>query len=153
MEYGTEGSRRVRFIPVPAKEVSDAMRQLILSYYDARQDSEISPLLLIPCFVLDFLCIHPFDDGNGRVSRLLTVLLLYIAGYDIVKYISYEGQVNKYKESYYAALEKSSISWHENENDYVPFIINFLQILYRCFKELDDSFMDISLKNLHPVEE
>lgn len=152
MEYGTDGSRRVRFIPVPAKEVSDAMRQLILSYYDARQDSEISPLLLIPCFVLDFLCIHPFDDGNGRVSRLLTVLLLYIAGYDIVKYISYEGQINKYKESYYAALEKSSISWHENENDYVPFIINFLQILYRCFKELDDSFMDISLKKAKKSE-
>ena len=77
---------------------------------------------------------------------MLTVLLLYSFGYDIVRYISFEGQVNKYKESYYAAIEQSSVSWHEESNDYVPFIVNFLQILYRCFKDLDESFMEISLK-------
>ena len=109
-------------------------------------------LLLIPCFIVDFLCIHPFTDGNGRVSRLLTVLLLYSFGYDIVRYISFEGQVNKYKESYYAALEQSSVSWHEESNDYVPFIVNFLQILYRCFKDLDESFMEISLKKAKKSE-
>lgn len=152
MEYGADGSRRVRFKPVAAKNVSGDMEQLLLAYYDARQDSEIPSLLLIPCFILDFLCIHPFSDGNGRVSRLLTVLLLYLSGYDIVKYISYEGQVNKYKESYYEALETSSDSWHENENDYVPFIINFLQIIYRCFKDLDEAFMDISLKKAKKSE-
>ena len=128
------------------------MEQLLLAYYEARQDAEIPALLLIPCFVLDFLCIHPFMDGNGRVSRLLTVLLLYLSGYDIVRYISYEGQINKYKESYYGALKTSSESWHKNRNDYVPFIINFLRVLYRCFKELDESFMDISLKKAKKSE-
>lgn len=152
MEYGADGSRRVRFKPISPKKVQENMEQMLLAFYEARQDSEISPLLLIPCFILDFLCIHPFNDGNGRVSRLLTVLLLYLSGYDIVKYISYEGQVNKYKYSYYEALEASSDSWHENNNDYVPVIINFLQILYRCFKDLDDAFTDISLKKAKKSE-
>lgn len=76
---------------------------------------------------------------------VLTVLMLYILGYDIGRYISVENQISKYKESYYAALEQASLGWHENKNDYMPFIINFLQILYRCFKDLDESFMDISL--------
>lgn len=152
LEYNPDGTRRVRFKPVNAKEVQGAMEQMILSFYEARQDSEISPLLLIPCFIVDFLCIHPFNDGNGRVSRLLTVLLLYSFGYDIVRYVSFEGQVNKYKESYYAALEQSSVSWHEGTNDYIPFIINFLQILYRCFKDLDESFMEISLKKAKKSE-
>ena len=129
MEYGQDGSRRVRFKPVAAKKVQENMEQLILAYYGGRQDSDIPALMLIPCFVLDFLCIHPL---NGRVSRLLTVLLLYLSGYDIVRYISYEGQIDRYKAGYYEALQVSSESWHENRNDYVPFIINFLQILYRC---------------------
>ena len=152
MEYNPDGTRRIRFKPVSAKETGASMEQMILAFYEARQDSEISPLLLIPCFIVDFLCIHPFNDGNGRVSRLLTVLLLYSFGYDIVRYISFEGQVNKYKESYYEALEQASTSWHEENNDYVPFIINFLQILYRCFKELDESFMEISLKKAKKSE-
>ena len=152
MEYLPDGSRKIRFKPVLAGETKNAMEQLILAYYDARQDSDIPELLLIPCVIVDFLCIHPFLDSNGRVSRLLTVLLLYIAGYDIGRYISLEGQINKHKESYYDALEKSSEGWHENENDYVPFMINFLQILYRCFKDLDDSFMDISLKKAKKSE-
>ena len=152
MEYGPDGSRRVRFKPISPANVSGNMEQLILAYYDARQNSEISPLLLIPCFILDFLCIHPFTDGNGRVSRLLTVLLLYLSGYDIVRYVSYEGQVNKYKASYYEALEQSSRGWHENKNDYVPVIVNFLQIIYRCFKDLDESFTDISLKKAKKSE-
>lgn len=152
LEYGPDGRRRVRFKPVKPSDVPEHMEQMLLAYYDARQDSEISPLLLIPCFILDFLCIHPFTDGNGRVSRLLTVLLLYHAGYDIVRYISFEGQVNRYKASYYDALEKASSGWGENENDYVPVIINFLQILYRCFKDLDDAFMEISLKKAKKSE-
>ena len=152
MEYNPDGTRSIRFKPVSAKETGASMEQMILAFYEARQDSEISPLLLIPCFIVDFLCIHPFNDGNGRVSRLLTVLLLYSFGYDIVRYISFEGQVNKYKESYYEALEQASTSWHEENNDYVPFIINFLQILYRCFKELDESFMEISLKKAKKSE-
>lgn len=152
MEYMPDGSRRVRFNPVKANETEKAIEQLLLAYYDARQDMEIPVLFLIPCFIVDFLCIHPFLDGNGRVSRLLTVLMLYIAGYDIGKYISVENQINEYKESYYAALEKASDGWHENKNDYIPFIVNFLQILYKCFKELDESFMDISLKKAKKSE-
>lgn len=152
MEYMPDGSRRVRFNPVKANETEQAIEQLLLAYYDARQDMEIPVLFLIPCFIVDFLCIHPFLDGNGRVSRLLTVLMLYIAGYDIGKYISVENQINEYKESYYAALEQSSDGWHDNKNDYTPFIVNFLQILYKCFKELDESFMDISLKKAKKSE-
>jgi Fic family protein len=152
MEYMPDGSRRVRFNPVKANETEKAIEQLLLAYYDARQDMEIPVLFLIPCFIVDFLCIHPFLDGNGRVSRLLTVLMLYIAGYDIGKYISVENQINEYKESYYAALEQSSDGWHENKNDYTPFIVNFLQILYKCFKELDESFMEISLKKAKKSE-
>lgn len=152
MEYGPDGSRSVRFKPVPAKQVQENMDQLLLAYYSARQDSEIPALLLIPCVVLDFLCIHPFLDGNGRVSRLITVLLLYLAGYDIVRYISYEGQINKYKAGYYDALRSSSEAWHDNNNDYVPFIINFLQILYRCYKDLDEAFTNISIKKAKKTE-
>ena len=128
------------------------MQQMLLAFYEARQDSEISPLLLIPCFVLDFLCVHPFMDGNGRVSRLLTVLLLYAAGYDIVKYVSFERQVDKYRAGYYEALMQASEKWQENGNSYDPFIIFFLQILYRCFKDLDSSFTDISLKKAKKSE-
>ena len=152
MEYGADGIRRVRFKPVAAKKVNDNMEQMLLAYYDARQDSEIPSLLLIPCLILDFLCIHPFIDGNGRVSRLLTVLLLYLSEYDIVRYISYEGQINKYKAGYYDALKSSSKNWHENENDYIPFIVNFLQILYRCYKDLDEAFTDIALKKAKKSE-
>ena len=83
---------------------------------------------------------------------MLTVLLLYLSGYDIVKYISYEGQIDKYKERYYEALKVSSDLWHENRNNYVPFIINFLQILYGCFKKLDNAFTEISLKKAKKSE-
>lgn len=152
MEYLPDGSRRIRFKPISAKDTKNAMEQLLLAYYDARQDSEILELLLIPCVVIDFLSIHPFLDGNGRISRLLTVLLLYIAGYDIGRFVSLEGQINQYKEAYYDALEKSSKGWHENKNDYVPFIVYFLQILYRCFKDLDEAFMEISLKKAKKAE-
>ena len=152
MEYLPDGTRHIRFKPVEAKKTSKAMEQLLLAYYDARQNSNIADLLLIPCFIVDFLCIHPFLDGNGRVSRLLTVLLLYMSGYDIGRYISIEGQINKYKETYYDALEQSSAKWHENQNDYTPFMVNFMQILYKCYKELDESFTDIKLKKAKKSE-
>ncbi len=152
LEYGPEGVRRVKFMPVRAKEVDECMDQLLLAYYAARQDSEISLLLLIPCFILDYLCIHPFSDGNGRTSRLLMVLLVYMAGYDIVRYISLEKIINEYKYGYYEALEASTASWHENSNDYVPFIMFFLRIIYKSFKMLDESFTDISLKKAKKSE-
>jgi len=146
MEYLANGERRIRSRPVSSKDTSEALEQMLLAYYEARQDYEIPKLLLIPCVVLDFLCIHPFSDGNGRISRLLSVLMLYMSDYDVVKYVSFEGMINRYKESYYDALKQSSAGWHENNNDYMPFILFYLQILYRCFKELDESFTGISLK-------
>ena len=148
MEYLPDGRRSVRFRPVSAEETPDAMEQLLLAYYEARQNSNVPALLLIPCFIVDFLCIHPFLDGNGRVSRLLTVQLLYMSGYDISRYISIEAQINKYKESYYAALKASSQNWHENRNDYTPFMINFMQLVYQCYKQLDESFVELSLKKV-----
>lgn len=140
-ERYADGTVKVRFIPVDAKDTPDAMHQLIMAYYEAKQDSSISSLLLISCFVLDFLCIHPFTDGNGRISRLLTVLLLEQSGFDIGRYASVENKIDDYKSGYYDALKKSSDGWNENASDYVPFATFMLQILYACYKQLDESFL------------
>lgn len=109
IELDENGNRKIRFTPVPASDTPEAMQQLILAYKDARNDASINQLLLIPCVILDFLCIHPFRDGNGRMSRLLTLLLLYKNGFDAGKYISFEEQINNNKAYYYDALEKSSV--------------------------------------------
>jgi len=140
IEEDKEGSRTVRFKPVSAKETPKAMEQLILAYMDARNNSNINQLLLIPCVIIDFLCIHPFKDGNGRISRLLSLLLLYKSGFDAGKYVSFEEQINNSKGYYYESLKQSSISWDTNENTYIPFIQNFLSTLYLCYKELDKRF-------------
>ena len=125
------------------------MEQLVLAYIDARDNPNINQLLLIPCVILDFLCIHPFSDGNGRMSRLLTLLLLYKAGFDAGKYISFEEQINKTKGYYYEALRKSSILWHENQNDYFYFVENFLMTLFSCYKELDKRFATVNSKKIN----
>ena len=140
LEVDSNGNRRVRFRPTPASETNEVMEQLELAYMAARSDSNINQLLLIPCVILDFLCIHPFRDGNGRMSRLLSLLLLYKNGYDAGKYVSFEEQINKYKAYYYEALRKSSVGWDTNDNSYFPFIENFLSTLYMCYKELDKRF-------------
>lgn len=152
MEIDSSGRRNVRFKPVTAAETKDAMEQLVLAYMDARSNANINQLLLIPCVILDFLCIHPFSDGNGRVSRLLTLLLLYKSDYDICKYVSFEEQINYAKGAYYRALYESSQGWHENQNSYIPFIENFLMILYKCYKELDQRFSTINGKRLKKSE-
>ena len=140
IEEDKQGNRKIRFKPLDAKETPEAMEQLVLAYYDACNNSNINQLLLIPCVILDFLCIHPFRDGNGRMSRLLTLLLLYKNGFDIGKYISFEEQINNNKGNYYEALRLSSIDWEQNEHSYIPFIENFITTLYMCYKELDRRF-------------
>ena len=140
VEIDANGTRRVRFRPVPAAETKAAMEQLELAYLDACANANINQLLLIPCVILDFLCIHPFRDGNGRISRLLSLLLLYQNGFDAGKYISFEEQINKYKDLYYEALRQSSAGWDQNQNEYFPFIQNFLSTLYMCYKDLDKRF-------------
>jgi len=152
LELDATGRRSVRFRPVAAKETKDAMEQLILAYTEARNNPNINQLLLIPCVVLDFLCIHPFNDGNGRVSRLLSLLLMYKNGYDVGKYVSFEEQINEEKDAYYAALYESSQGWHENENSYTPFMENFLVTIYKCYKELDKRFSTINGKKIKKSE-
>ncbi len=148
LEVDNDGNRRVRFRPTPAADTPKAMEQLELAYMEARDDANINQLLLIPCVILDFLCIHPFRDGNGRMSRLLSLLLLYKNGYDAGKYVSFEEQINNYKGYYYEALRKSSAGWDKNENSYFPFIENFLSTLYMCYKELDKRFTVVNGKRI-----
>lgn len=148
IEVDADGFRKVRFRPTPAAETAEAMEQLELAYLDACSNSNINQLLLIPCVILDFLCVHPFRDGNGRMSRLLSLLLLYKNGFDAGKYISFEEQINNYKDLYYDALQKSSLNWETNNNDYFPFVQNFLSALYMCYKELDKRFAIVNGKKV-----
>lgn len=148
MEVDANGDRKVRFRPTSAEETPKAMEQLVLAYMDARSDANINQLLLIPCVILDFLCVHPFRDGNGRMSRLLSLLLLYKNGFDAGKYISFEEQINNYKAHYYEALRQSSVGWDTNGNDYFSFIENFLSTLYMCYKELDKRFAILNGKKI-----
>jgi Fic family protein len=133
------GERRIVFRPVPASETKHAMEQMMLAYMEAR-DEGMEPLLLIPCAILDFLCIHPFSDGNGRVSRLATALLLYMNGIDACRYVSMDERISRTKGGYYAALAESSKGWNESENTYAPFVRYFLRVLLECYMDLDTRF-------------
>ena len=130
-----DGTSRVRFEPVPAWETPEAMDALCAALNSALGDPELDPLLLLPMFILDFLCIHPFNDGNGRMSRLLTLLLLYRCGYFVGKYISVEKLIADTKESYYDALQESSVGWHEGKNDYLPFARYLLGVIVAAYRD------------------
>lgn len=151
-ETDTEGKRTVRFQPVEAWETKEAMEQLCLAYDEAVNQGEIDPLLLIPMFILDFLCIHPFNDGNGRMSRLLTLLLLYRVGYIVGKYISIEKLIEQSKETYYEALQSSSDGWHEEQNDYAPFVRYQLGIILRAYRDFADRVELLTAGNLSKPE-
>jgi Fic family protein len=151
-EVDASGARRVRFEPTPAAETAETMKQLILAYMDARDNFSVNRLLLIPCFILDFLCVHPFSDGNGRISRLLSLLLLYKHGFDAGRYVSFEEQINRNKAGYYKALKDSSDGWHMGENSYFPFIESFVTTLLMCFKELDKRFAMVNSKKVSKRE-
>ena len=134
-EMDNNGNKKVRFNPVPAWETPDAIEKICEAFDEASKDENIDPLIVIPMFVLDFLCIHPFNDGNGRMSRLLTLLLLYRSGYIVGKYISIEKMIESSKETYYEALQASSTGWHEEDNNYIPFIIYMLGIVLASYRE------------------
>ena len=134
-EEDAEGNRFVRFQPVPAWETPGAIESLCDAFDDTIVRNEADPLLIIPMFILDFLCIHPFNDGNGRMSRLLTLLLLYRAGYIVGKYISIEKAIEQTKDTYYEALQSSSQGWHEEENDYAHFVRYMLGVVLSAYRD------------------
>ncbi len=151
-----DGTKRVRFAPVPAWETPEAMESLCMAFNEALNDPELDPLLLIPIFILDFLCIHPFNDGNGRMSRLLTLLTLNRSGCIVGKYISIEKLIADSKESYYEALQESSVGWHENKNDYLPFVrymLGMISAAYRDFFERVDVLITKRLSKPERVRE
>lgn len=130
-----DGTSRIRFQPIPAWETSEAVTDLCNAFNDAVNTREMDPLLLIPMFILDFLCIHPFNDGNGRMSRLMTLLSLYRAGYLVGKYISIEKMIADSKETYYEVLQESSYDWHDEMNDYAPFVRYMLGMILGAYRE------------------
>lgn len=136
-ETDNEGNQMIRFNPVPAYRTAESIGLLCESFQKSWDEGKIDKLILIPMFILDFLCIHPFNDGNGRMSRLLTLLLFYKAGYIVGKYISIEMLIEKSKETYYEALQNSSFHWHENQNSYIPFIKYYLGIMEKAYNEFE----------------
>ncbi|GAB4278097.1 MAG: Fic family protein [Coriobacteriia bacterium] len=133
-----DGTHRLRFRPVAPHLVESAVNDLVDGFNTALDSEHVDALILIPAFVLDFLCIHPFRDGNGRVSRLLTLMLLYQSGYEVGRYVSLDRLVEDTKESYYDALERSSYDWHEGEHDLRPWLDYFLGILLAAYREFED---------------
>ena len=134
-EVDSVSKKSIRFKPVPAWETPDAINELCHSFAEAK--NEINPLIMMCMFILDFLCIHPFNDGNGRMSRLLTLLLLYQSGFIVGKYVSIEKIIEDTKETYYETLKDSSFGWYENENDYRPFVDYMLGIIVGAYKEFE----------------
>ena len=147
-EIDAEGHEKVRFIPVPAFQTAEAVEELCNRFWEAWEADYIDKLILIPMFVLDFLCIHPFNDGNGRMSRLLTLLLFYKAGYIVGKYISMEMLIEKTKETYYEALQASSGDWHENENAYEPFVRYYLGVTLKAYNEFENRVEHLKNRSL-----
>lgn len=133
-----DGTEIIRFTPVAPYETPAAVEAICDSYARTQALEAIDPLILIPVFICDFLCIHPFNDGNGRMSRLLTLLLLYQNGFEVGKYISVEKEIEKTKDVYYDVLEGADFGWHEEKNDYTPFIRYMLQVILSCYVEFEE---------------
>jgi Fic family protein len=138
IEIFPDGRREVRFRPLAPALVPQAMGELCLAYRHSLDQLKVTPLLAIACFVLDFLCIHPFRDGNGRISRLLTLLLCYQHGHEVGRYISFERIVEQTKEDYYEALKASSSGWHEGRHDVLPWFTYLLSVWRRAYRELEE---------------
>lgn len=138
IEIFPDGRREVRFRPLAPDLVSQAMQELCLAYRHAIDQLQVTPLLASACFVLDFLCIHPFQDGNGRISRLLTLLLCYQHGHEVGKYISFERIVEQTKEDYYEVLKVSSSGWHKVRHDILPWFAYLLSVWRRAYREFEE---------------
>lgn len=147
-ETNVKGEKKIRFTPLSPVETPIATKELCDSY-NALVNSETCDLLvLIPIFILDFVSIHPFNDGNGRMSRLLTLLLLYKADYLVGKYISIEKIIEDTKDSYYDSLERSSVNWHNNLNDYSYFVEYYLGIILSAYKEFSSRISIVENKKI-----
>lgn len=146
------GNKRVRFRPVPAWETPEDIEAICNAYDEICKDEQYDSLLVIPMFILDFLCIHPFGDGNGRMSRLLTLLLLYRSGYIVGKYISIEKMIEQSKDSYYEVLAQSSEKWHEEKNDYLPFVRYMLGIIVAAYREFSSRVQILATSDLSKPE-
>ena len=146
------GNKKIQFKPISAVETPIAIDNLCKNYNELIQKKEIDPLLLIPIFILDFLSIHPFADGNGRMSRLLTLLLLYQNGYIVGKYVSIEKIVENTKKSYYDTLKNSSINWQDNSNDYSFFSEYYLSIILRAYKDFSNRIEYMTNKKMTAKE-
>ena len=145
------GNRHLVYEPVPAEETEWHMDQLCLAYSELSTQG-YDPLLYIPCVILDFLSIHPFIDGNGRTSRLLTILLLYREGMDICRYVSMDEHISFTSDDYYRSLRSSSAGWRENHWTYFPFIRYFLKTLLECYIDLDTRFGIVDGRRLKKSE-
>ncbi|HET54714.1 MAG TPA: Fic family protein [Ignavibacteria bacterium] len=138
LEILPSGKTVVRFRPLSAQETPSAVSKLCTMYNKNIKDKKIEPLLAVASFVLDFECIHPFKDGNGRIGRLLTLLLLYQVGYEVGRFISLERITEESKEAYYDALYKSSQNWNKGEHDLIPWWDYFLSMLIAAYKEFEE---------------
>lgn len=139
VDKNPDGSiKRVRFEPTSAIATPGQMIKLVEYYNVAWEREKKEPLVIIPLVVLDFLCIHPFSDGNGRLARLLTLLLLYHSGYEVGRFISLERIFEESRETYYESLEKSSAGWHEGRHDVMPWMSYFWGVLLRAYKEFEE---------------
>ena len=151
VEVDRTGNKKVRFQPVNAFETERYFDEMIGAYNRA-MEAQIPPLLVIPTVIHDFLCIHPFEDGNGRMSRLLTLLLLYKHEYFVGRYISIEMLIEESKESYYSSLRESSEKWYDGENNAAPFIVYMLGILLKAYTQCDERFRLIAEKKRSSAE-
>lgn len=138
VKHRPDGASRVRFRPVAAHLTPMAMDQLTANYAAAVQKPALDSLIVVPLAILDFLCIHPFADGNGRMSRLLTLMLLYHFNYEVGRYISIERVYEETKEGYYETLETSSQGWHEGQHDPSPWLNYFWGVLLRAYREFEE---------------
>lgn len=137
IETFPDGRSRIRFKSVPAKRTPRAMAELVALWGDAMEERHLHQLLALAAFNLDFLCIHPFRDGNGRVSRLLLLLQCYHSGFEVGRYVSLERLIEQNKQRYYETLEQSSQGWHEGKHDPWPYINYLLYILKTAYNEFE----------------